>query len=205
MLPISVLIVLLSSPVGRLTDRIGPQGPLLSGVVITGIAFLLFARLGVVSDYWSTFFPVTLIYGLGLSLTIVPVTTLAMAALPARYSGIASGLNNAVSRIGQMMAVAIFGSVMLVGFRSTLAERVANLPLAPPARAELMSQARNLGATTPPAGLTPALAAEVKQAIATAFVASFRQVMLISAAISAFSLLILLVMFRGQSSGPPDL
>jgi predicted MFS family arabinose efflux permease len=195
-LPISILIVSLSGLSGKLTDRIGPLPLLIGGLLITIGAFLLFMRPGVAANYWTTFFPATIAFGLGLASTIVPVTTTAMGALPSRYSGIASGLNNAAARIAQMLAVAIFGSVMLVSFRLSLADYTAALPLEPATRTTLLAEARNLGATIPPTGLSPQITQALDQAIKQAFVDSFRQVMMISIGLTLISLLIILTTIR---------
>lgn len=195
-LPISVLIVSLSGFAGKLTDRIGPLPLLTSGLLLTIGGFLLFMRPGVAANYWTTFFPATVVFGLGLAITVVPVTATAMGALPRRYSGIASGLNNAAARIAQMLAVAIFGSVMLVSFRLALADYTASLPLEPATRTALLAEARNLGATRPPAGLSSEITQTIDHAIKLAFVDSFRQVMLISIILTLISLLIILTTIR---------
>lgn len=203
-MPISLSAVLLARPVGRLTDRIGPVPLMTAGVVLTCGAFLLFAWPGVDVIYWKTFLPATLLFGVGLGFTVVPLTAVALGSLPGRYSGIASGFNHAVTRVGQMIAVAVFGAVMAGAFRVGLIARTAALPLDAGARAQLFAAARNLGATRPPASLAPDLARATETAIRLAFVDGFRQIMILSAALALAGLVIMLALVRYQPHAAGD-
>ena len=194
--PISLSIILLSRPSGRWTDRFGPVPLMVAGMSLTGLGFVLLARLRLEENYWLSFFPGLLTFGIGVGLTIVPVTTIAMGSLPNRYSGIASGVNNAASRVANMLAIAIFGAVLVSVFQSALLNRVADLPLEPTARTQLLAQSRELAATQPPVGLSPALAEAVSRAIEQAFLDSFRMVMLLSAMMTVLSLLGLWLFIR---------
>ncbi len=195
-LPISLSIIFLSKPIGKLTDRLGPQPLLITGLLVTGLSFLLFMRAGIEESYWPILFPATLVFGLGMGITIVPVTTVAMGALPNRHSGLASGLNNTASRIAFMLGIAILGTLMLISFRTTLARRTAILPLEPAARIQLLAEARNLGTTKPPPDLAPEVAQATSRAIRLAFVDSFRHVMFVCSIISLVSAGITLVYGR---------
>jgi EmrB/QacA subfamily drug resistance transporter len=195
-LPVTLLIISMARPMGALTDRVGAVPLLTAGILLNGLGFLLFMRPGLNADYWTTFFPAQIVFGVGLGLLIVPLTTVAMGALPDRYSGIASGFNNAVSRIAQMLAVAVFGLLMLTGFRQGLAERTAGLALPEAARSQLLAEARNLGATRPPAGLDAPAAEAVRTAIRLAFLDGFRQIMLVSAVLSVVSAATTLALVR---------
>jgi EmrB/QacA subfamily drug resistance transporter len=197
-LPISLSIIFLSKPVGKLTDRLGPQPLLITGLLVTGLSFLLFMRAGIEESYWPILFPATLVFGLGMGITIVPVTTVAMGALPNQHSGIASGLNNTASRIAFMLGIAVLGTVMLISFRAALVERTATLPLASAARIQLLAEARNLGTTTPPPDLAPEVAQATSQAIRLAFVDSFRRIMFLCLIISLVSVGITLAYGRLQ-------
>lgn len=108
--------------------------------------------------------------------------------LPQRQSGVASGVNNAASRIGQMVSVAVLGALLVAGFRSGLAEHLAGTGLPPGAVGEMIGRARLLGELMPPQGLAADLHASVAHAIRRAFVDGFRLVMLVSAALSCTSL-----------------
>lgn len=197
-LPISALIILLSNPAGKLTDRIGPRPLLVIGSLIIGSSFVLFAQAGIEASYWPVLFPATLLFGLGMGLIITPLTTVAMGALPNQHSGLASGVNNTASRLAFMLGIAIMGTIMAIRFEPALARHTARLPLEPSARAQLLAEARNLGATTPPANLSAQLEQATQQAIRLAFVDSFRLVMYVCAAITLASLGVILAFIRFQ-------
>ncbi len=195
-LPASLVLMLIATPVGRLSNRAGVKPLMISGIILCGLAFLLFARLGLETNYWTSFFPPVVVFGLGLGFFVVPLTTVALTALPNRFSGVSSGVNNAATRLAQMLAVAIFGAVLARSFREALIQRTASLPLDPATRAELVADSRNLGATQPPETLSPALADTVRQAIRLALVDSSRVLMIICAALSAASVVIAITMVR---------
>ena len=195
-LPVTVLLIVMARPMGALTDRVGPVAPMAAGILLNGVGFLLFTRAGLGANYWTTYFPAQMVFGLGLGLLIVPLTTVAMSALPSQYSGVASGLNNAAARIAQMLAVALFGLLMLSAFRSGLSAHTASLPLPAGAQAELLAQARHLGATQPPAGLNPELTVAVQTAIRLSLLEGFRQMMVVSAVLSLGSLAAVLALVR---------
>lgn len=205
-LPIPLCLFLVSRQAGRLTDRVGPLRVMTTGALLASGALLLLTLPGVGANYWVGFLPAELLFGLGNGLTFVPLTAIALGSLPSRYSGIASGLNNAVARIAQMVAVAVFGMVMLSTFRSSLAGRVAALPLAEAARAQLLADARNLGATEPPAGLPTEVAAAVTAAIRSAFVDGFRQILVIAfvLVLAGLAVLYVFVGFRAARVPGPE-
>lgn len=179
-LPIPFCLFLMSRFAGRLTDRIGPQRVMTFGILLASLGFLVMLIPGAGANYWLTFFPGQLLFGIGNGLTFVPLTSIALGSLPARYSGIASGLNNAVSRVAQMLAVAIFGMIMLSTFHTSLIEQTQNIPMSADARTQLAEQASNLGATQAPASLPSGAAQAVQAAVKLAFVAGWRNIMLIS-------------------------
>lgn len=205
-LPIPLCLFLVSRQAGRLTDRVGPLRVMTTGALLASGALLLLTLPGVGANYWLQFLPAELLFGLGNGLTFVPLTAIALGSLPSRYSGIASGLNNAVARVAQMLAVAVFGMVMLSTFRASLAGRVAALPLAEDARAQLLADARNLGATEPPAGLPPEVAAAVAAAIRSAFVEGFRQILVIAfvLVLAGLAVLYVFVGFRAARVSSPE-
>ena len=197
-LPSTLVLILLARHVGRLTDRIGPVPLMTVGVLIASAGFFLYALPGVGGSYWTTFFAPAVVFGTGMVITFIPLTAVALGSLPNRYSGIASGFNNAVTRVAQMMSVAIFGALMTDMFRDGLIERTAALPLSAGMRAELLSRARELAATTLPAGLPAGVADAVHQAIQWSFVGAFRQVMFIALGLALLSLVIMLATVRYQ-------
>jgi EmrB/QacA subfamily drug resistance transporter len=107
MLPLTVLMLLLSARAGALAQRIGPRIPMTLGPIVCAGALLLLARIGAHASYVHTVLPAVLLLGLGLSLTVAPLTATALGALDDRYAGVASGINNAVARAAGLLAVAV--------------------------------------------------------------------------------------------------
>jgi hypothetical protein len=107
MLPITVLMLLLSARTGQLAQRIGPRIPMTAGPVVSACALLLFSRVGEHADYVRDVLPAVVTLGLGLSLTVAPLTATALGSVHERHAGVASGVNNAVARAAGLLAVAI--------------------------------------------------------------------------------------------------
>jgi EmrB/QacA subfamily drug resistance transporter len=106
-LPVTALMLLLSARAGALAQRIGPRLPLTLGPVIIAAGMLLMTRIDPGDGYVSTVLPAVLVFGLGLTLVVAPVTATVLAAADDRHAGIASGINNAVSRVASLLAIAV--------------------------------------------------------------------------------------------------
>jgi predicted MFS family arabinose efflux permease len=106
-LPVTALMLLFSSRSGALAQRIGPRIPLTVGPLVIAAGMLLMTRIGPGDSYLSSVLPAVLVFGVGLTLVVAPVTATVLAAADARHSGIASGINNAVSRVASLLAVAV--------------------------------------------------------------------------------------------------
>ena len=114
--PISLVLFLLASRFGRLADRIGPRPFLVGGPVLIGVGLVLLTRLNGGSGYWTDVLPPLLVFSVGLAATVPPITSTALKAAPSQLSGIASGVNTTVSRLGQLLAVALLGLVVTFVF-----------------------------------------------------------------------------------------
>ena len=107
LLPITLLLLFASSHAGALAQRVGPRLPMTLGPFIAGLGLFLFARVGPGETYLATVFPAAVVFGIGLSLTVAPLTAAVLAAVKVRHAGIASGINNAVARIAGLLAIAL--------------------------------------------------------------------------------------------------
>lgn len=203
LLPFSVLLFLLSRWSGGLLDRIGARIPLIVGPIVAGLGMLLFAVPGIGGSYWVTFFPAVAVLGLGMAITVAPLTTSVLGAVREENTGIASGVNNAVSRVAGLLAIAVLGFVMLGAFGGALRERIAEVA-PPPGVAETMLGSRTrLAALEIPEGLDPALRDSLRDAVAESFVVGFRKVIWICAVLSIASGLVSFAVFRGGGAGGP--
>ena len=106
-LPITALMLFLSAPAGALAQRIGPRIPLTVGPLVTAVGLLLMSRIERGNSYTTSVLPAVIVFGLGLTLVVAPVTATVMAAADERHSGIASGINTAVSRLAGLILVAV--------------------------------------------------------------------------------------------------
>lgn len=197
-LPITLSIFTLSTPMGALTDRWGAKPLLIAGILVTTSGLFMFARLGIEENYWVSFFPATLLFGIGVAIVIVPMTIVLLGALPSRFSGIASASNYAATRIGNMLAIAIFGAVILSLFQRSLGTRIGTLPLDTDAQAYILNESRNLGATMPPETLSPALTDLAITTIKQSFVDGFQGVMWVCVGLMVISLVITLVFIDSE-------
>jgi EmrB/QacA subfamily drug resistance transporter len=106
LLPITVLMLLLSSRMGALSTRIGPRIPMTVGPLVAALATVWLVQVDESATYWRDVLPPVSLFGLGLSITVAPLTATVLAAAPDRHAGIASGVNNAVARVAGLLAVA---------------------------------------------------------------------------------------------------
>lgn len=184
LLPFILLMFLLSRWSGGLVQRWGARVPLVIGPLIAATSFLLLARPGVGGTYWTTFFPGLVALGIGMAVSVAPLTTTVMNSVPPERAGVASGINNAVSRAAGLLAIAAFGIVMLRAFSHSLDVRVARIDAPASARQSMAAQHNRLGAIQPPASLPPAQQVALREAISASFVDGFRQLMLTAGALA---------------------
>jgi len=187
LLPFILLMFLLSRWSGGLVERYGAKLPLVIGPIIAGIGFALLARPSIGGAYWTAWFPAVLVLGLGMAISVAPLTTTVMNAVGRDQAGVASGINNAVSRVASVLAIAVLGIVMLGAFNRGLTTRLAAFDLPPEIKQKLDEQRKKLAAAEAPPEIESETRAMIKQAIDESFVAGFRQVMLIASGLALAS------------------
>jgi EmrB/QacA subfamily drug resistance transporter len=197
LLPFVLLMFALSRRAGGLVERHGARLPLVIGPAIAACGFALFALPGVGGSYWTTFFPAAVVLGFGMTLTVAPLTTTVMQSVPPDTVGIASGINNAVSSVAGLLAIASFGTVMSLTFEGEVHRALAAADLPPAVVAAVASQRAKLAAIDAASIAVPEMRASIQGAIADAFVSGFRRIMGIAALLALASALSAWLMIGG--------
>ena len=186
LLPFVVLVATMSRWSGALAGRIGPRALLCAGPLFAAAAFALLALPTTGGVYWTTFFPGIVALGIGMGLTVAPLTTAVMGAVDPRHAGIASGINNAVARAASLLAIAALGALLLHRFDRVLDVGLARLSLtAPAARVVAAQRGRLAGADF--SELAPGLRAPLRSAFDVAYVAAFRTLMVAGVALASLA------------------
>jgi EmrB/QacA subfamily drug resistance transporter len=131
--PISILLFVLSPRFGRLASGTGPRLPMTAGPIVAGIGLLLMLRVGLDADYPTEVLPAIVVFGLGLAATVAPLTATVLDSVEERRVGIASGVNNGVSRIAGLLAIAVLGAVISAHFGAVLDDSLGAAALSPAA------------------------------------------------------------------------
>jgi MFS family permease len=188
-LPFTLVMGSLSRWSGGLIERYGARKPLTIGPVIAAAGFAMFAIPDIGAFYWTTFFPAMTVLGIGMAVSVAPLTTTVMGAVDEEHAGAASGVNNAVSRIAGMLAVALLGAIVVGLFGSELDARLTALQVSPEIRRALDAEAPKLAEATVPPRITGQERRVLKEALGESFVSSFRVAMLVAAGLALVSAL----------------
>jgi predicted MFS family arabinose efflux permease len=188
MLPFILIMFALSRWSGGLVERYGGKRPLVVGPLIAAAGFAAFALPGAgAGSYWTSFFPAVVTLGVGMAVSVAPLTTVVMGSVDRQYSGTASGINNAVSRVAALVSVAALGLVLLALSSRALEARMAEPGMSDETRRVLAAQSDAFARVAIPEGVSAETQVESRRAIAESFVVGFRAVVAIAAALAAVS------------------
>ncbi len=164
--PTSLLLFFLSPRFGRIATSTGPRVPMCVGPIIGGVGLLLLTRVTADADYLTQVLPGVLVFGLGLSITVAPLTATALNSVEQRHAGVASGINNGVSRMAGLLGIAVLGALIAGQFGSTVDADVAEANLSPAADTAL-EEAKTNPLVPPDTDGLPAAEADTVDAAAT--------------------------------------
>jgi MFS family permease len=173
-LPVTVLMFVLSRRFGALADRLGPRWFMAAGPIVAGLGMLLFLRVDDEAGYFSQILPALFVFGVGLALTVAPLTAAVLAAVDDAHSGVASGVNNAVSRVAGLLAIAVLGTFVAAQFGSSLDAELGDRPLSPAGQAAVTAAKDRPLAIARAEGAPPAERATLEAASRGASVDAFR-------------------------------
>jgi EmrB/QacA subfamily drug resistance transporter len=195
LLPLILIIFLLSRWSGGLIARYGARTPLTIGPLIAGAGYLLLLVPGIGGGYWRTVFPGIAVLGVGMAVCIAPLTTAVMSAVSQEQAGVASGVNNAVSRIAGLLAVAVFGLVLYGSFNRALDRGLESLSLSP---AEL----QNVNEQRPRLAAMESDDPRVMRGVAESFTSGYKTILGLAAALALGSALAARFLMDAQQEGP---
>jgi MFS family permease len=201
LLPFVMLISIMSPWAGSLAARFGPRPLLCVGPLLASAGFALLAVPSTGGVYWSTFFPGIAVLGLGMGATVAPLTAAVMGSVDRRHAGVASGINNAVSRAAGLLAVAGLGVLLLARFNRALDGELATLSL-PPGLASAVDAERTKLAAADFSAFAPPLREALRRAFDLAYVAGFRTLMIAGAVLAALGALAGLVLIEPRRAPP---
>ena len=199
LLPFILIISLLSRWSGALVQKCGARIPLIVGPFIAAVGFALFALPGVDGTYWTTFFPAVVVLGVGMAVSVAPLTTTVMSSVAPGRAGVASGINNAVSRAASLLAIAVLGIVMLHTFNRSLDSRSAKLDVSPSMRQFLSAQRGRLAGVDFSESIPAQTRDLLTDAINRSFIDGFRWVMLIGSGLALASATAAFLLIRRNS------
>ena len=202
-LPFTVLMITIARPAGDLADKFGPRLLLVFGPATAGAGLLLLSfvkQTAGARDYWTSFFPGILLFGVGMSFTVAPLTTTVMTSVNDQFSGVASGINNAITRIANVFANAIFGALAVLFFSGALQR---TLPPDLPHRDIVLQQAANLGNAKPPAAAGAGDKRRIEQEYRAGFIGAYQQIMRCAAGLAFLGAGMALLFIRKRPAPKP--
>jgi EmrB/QacA subfamily drug resistance transporter len=198
-LPFTILMVTIARFAGGLADKYGPKRLLILGPALAGAGLLILSfvkQTNGPSEYWTTFFPGVIVFGLGMSFTVAPLTATVMGSVSDHFSGTASGVNNALTRIANVFANAIFGALAVLFFSGALQTEIKNIPLNAKDKQAIVAQAAELGNAKVPASLNSTQKNTIEKAYHSGFIHAYKNIMEISAALGFLGALMAVVFIK---------
>lgn len=200
-LPFTVLMITIARFAGGLADKHGPRLFLIGGPVLAGTGLLIISfvkQTNGPTEYWTTFFPGVLVLGLGMSFTVAPLTATVMASVSDHFSGTASGINNAMTRISGVFANAIFGALAVLFFSGALQNDLKATSLNPKEKQLIIQQTKDLGNAKVPASIS-INKQQIEKYYHEGFIGAYANIMRISAGLGYLGALMALIFIRNKA------
>ncbi|MDB5024410.1 MAG: family efflux transporter permease subunit [Mucilaginibacter sp.] len=201
-LPFTILMITIARYAGSFADKHGPRLLLIVGPATAGAGLLVLSfvkQTNGPADYWTTFFPGILVFGLGMSFTVAPLTAAVMGSVSDHLSGTASGVNNALTRISNVFANAIFGAMAVLFFTGALQEHIKNIPFNAKEKQTVMAQAVNLGNAKVPDNIPAADKAIIVRFYRKSFILAYANIMRICAGLGFLGALMSFVFVKNSA------
>jgi EmrB/QacA subfamily drug resistance transporter len=201
-LPFTILMIAMARIAGAIADKHGPRLLLIAGPATAGAGLLILSfvkQTNGPADYWTTFFPGVLVFGTGMSFTVAPLTAAVMGSVSDHFSGTASGVNNAISRIANVFANAILGALAVLFFTWALQQDIQHIPLNEKQKQVVMAQATNLGDAKVPAGFNSHDQQVIKKLYRDGFISVYARVMQLSALLAFLGALMSFFFIRNST------
>ncbi len=189
-LPFSFIMVLAARKMGELTSTYGARRFLIIGPTITGLGMVWFSFIettGGPSTYWSTYFPPFLVFAIGIAITVVPLTTAVMACVDDSKSGIASGINNSVTRISGTFMNAVLGAIVILVFGNYVLEGMESLSVSGAIKDQVMQEASKLGEAVASSEFSAQMQDSINTIYDNSFISVYKMVCWISAFLAFLS------------------
>lgn len=202
LLPFTILLITIARFAGGLADKHGPRLLLILGPAVAGAGLLLLSfvkQTNGPSDYWTTFFPGIFVLGLGMSFTVAPLTTAVMGSVPNHFSGTASGINNALSRISGVFANAIFGALAVLFFSGILQSQVKHVSISATQKDMVMAEAVNLGNAKVPANINEHEKVVIKKSFHESLIRAYVNILRISAGLAFLGALMSILLIKNKA------
>jgi EmrB/QacA subfamily drug resistance transporter len=189
-LPMTLLLGVGSTLAGDSIRKFDPRFLLTLGPFVTAIGFFALAAPGENASYVGGFLPGILILGIGMTLSVAPLTTVVMSSVSGRQTGIASGINNTVARLAGVLAVGTLTAVAIASFSGTLETRLQEAGVSGALIAKVSSGAAQLAELKPPANVNASITRAIQGSVTSAYITTFRSIIVICGMLAVFSGLI---------------